>query len=114
MELHRAWQKTLDSSELNKRFFQEVANWYFWAMQNVTFPPDVHPDSEVRNATSVIRLITRLIFVWFIKEKGLMPADLFNQRKLDDLLNWQANANDSTYYKAILQNLFFLPRSIRK
>ena len=26
VELHRAWQQTLDSSELNKRFFREVAN----------------------------------------------------------------------------------------
>ncbi|HBK25087.1 MAG TPA: hypothetical protein DDZ60_22075, partial [Planktothrix sp. UBA10369] len=37
-QLHDAWQKTLDTSELNKRFFKEVANWYFWAVQNVTLP----------------------------------------------------------------------------
>lgn len=29
VELYRAWQKVLDSSELNKRFFGEIANWYF-------------------------------------------------------------------------------------
>jgi adenine-specific DNA-methyltransferase len=27
--LHEAWQRTLDTSELNKRFFQDLANWYF-------------------------------------------------------------------------------------
>jgi type I restriction-modification system DNA methylase subunit len=53
-----------------------------------------------------IRLITRLIFVWFIKEKGLLPDDLFNKARLDLLLNY-GDPNDSAYYKAILQNLFF-------
>jgi len=106
VELHRAWQKTLDSSELNKRFFQEIANWYFWAAQNVVFPVDAHPDPDTRTALSLIRLLTRLIFVWFLKEKGLIGDDLFNRAKLDKLLTY-ADANDSTYYKAILQNLFF-------
>jgi len=71
VELHQAWQKALDSSELNKRFFSEIANWYFWAIQHVVFPKDAGEDTEVRNATSVIRLITRLIFIWFVKEKDL-------------------------------------------
>ena len=106
VELHRAWQTALDSAELNRRFFEEVANWYFWASQNVTFPKDAGEDVTVRNATGVIRLITRLIFIWFIKEKGLVPHDLFNQHKLDRILN-HSDPNGSTYYKAILQNLFF-------
>ncbi len=105
-QLHEAWRKTLDISELNKRFFKEVANWYFWAVKNVTFPKDAGEDVEVRNATSVIRMITRLIFVWFIKEKGLVPNDLFEQSKMDILLK-SNDLHGITYYKAILQNLFF-------
>lgn len=38
VELHVAWQKTLDTSTLNKRFYRELANWYFWAIQTVQFP----------------------------------------------------------------------------
>ena len=38
LELHQAWQKTLDTSELNRRFFKEIADWYFWAVGKVTFP----------------------------------------------------------------------------
>ena len=106
VELHRAWEKTLDTSELNKRFFNELANWYFWAVDQVRFPDDAGEDVEVRNATSVIRLLTRLIFVWFIKEKGLVPDALFNPRDLDGILN-NLDPQESTYYKAILQNLFF-------
>jgi adenine-specific DNA-methyltransferase len=107
VELHNAWQKILDSSELNKRFYKELANWYFWAVDNVEFPDDVEKDREKRNSINVIRLLTRLIFVWFLKEKnGLVPDDLFNKRKLDRILDYK-DKTGSTYYKAILQNLFF-------
>jgi hypothetical protein len=111
VELHQAWQKTLDSSELNKRFFREVANWYFWATLHVVFPAGTETDEEVRNATSVIRMITRLIFVWFLKEKSLgdkplVPEELFQRSRLAKLIHFD-DPNSSTYYKAILQNLFF-------
>ena len=105
-KLHEAWKKTLDTSELNKRFYKEIANWYFWAVNEVTFPDGVEKDKEMRNATSVIRLITRLIFVWFIKEKGLVPDALFNETKIQELLV-NTDPQECTYYKAILQNLFF-------
>ncbi len=104
LDLHQAWQKVLDTKELNKRFFKELANWYFWAVDNVTFPADEQENEAVRNATSVIRLITRLMFVWFLKEKGLVADQLFEQRQLKALLHFK---DESTYYKAILQNLFF-------
>ena len=106
VELHRAWEKTLDISELNKRFFNELADWYFWAVDQVTFPDDAGKNVEERNATSVIRLLTRLIFVWFIKEKGLVPDALFNPDDLEGILK-NLDPQESTYYKAILQNLFF-------
>jgi adenine-specific DNA-methyltransferase len=109
VELHQAWQKTLDSSELNKRFFREVSNWYFWATQHVAFPAGAETDEEVRNATSVIRMITRLIFVWFLKEKSLgdkplVPEELFQEATIKQLIHYD---EPSSYYKAILQNLFF-------
>ena len=106
VELHRAWAKTLDIQELNKRFYRELSNWYFWAVNNVTFPEDAGENVEIRNATSVIRLITRLIFVWFIKEKKLVPDIFFNPREIEKIL-MSTDPQESTYYKAILQNLFF-------
>ena len=106
LELHQAWQKTLDTSELNRRFFKEIADWYFWAVEQVTFPPDAGDNETVRNATGIIRLITRLIFVWFLKEKDLVPDVLFEEDNLSKLLT-SLDAQESTYYKAVLQNLFF-------
>ncbi|MDE0326362.1 MAG: Eco57I restriction-modification methylase domain-containing protein [Candidatus Poribacteria bacterium] len=106
LELHQAWQQTLDTSELNRRFFKEIADWYFWAVEKVTFPTDAGDDVAVRNATCIIRLITRLIFVWFLKEKGLVPNVLFDEDEVAALLA-DVDPQESTYYKAILQNLFF-------
>ena len=99
-ELQKSWEQVLDTSALNKKFFKEVASWYFWAVDTVKFPTDAETQM------SVIRLITRLIFVWFIKEKGLVPPELFDERKLQELLYFN-DPQKSSYYKAILQNLFF-------
>ena len=104
--LYNYWQEVFSVSLLSKRFYQELSNWYFWALRHVEFPDDAEKDREVRNATSVIRLITRLMFVWFLKEKKLVPDVLFDKDELDEHLNYK-DVHDSTYYKAILQNLFF-------
>jgi len=109
VDLYAAWIEALSVQALNNRFYKELANWYFWAIDEVQFPDGAEKDEAVRNAISVIRLITRLIFVWFIKERQLVPEALFEPHALRDVLkqNPEAVANDSTYYKAILQNLFF-------
>ncbi len=108
VELHNAWQKTLDTKELNKRFFSELANWYFWAMDNVQFPDDIEKKKDIRNATNLIRLITRVIFIWFIKEKKLVPDNLFREEFLNKYLkDFNKCKTSEKYYHAILQNLFF-------
>lgn len=91
---------------VTKQFYEEIANWYFWAMDKVEFPDDVEKDKEQRNAKNLIRLITRLIFIWFMKEKNLIPKTLFDKTFVDRILNYK-DKTGSTYYKAILQNLFF-------
>lgn len=106
VKLHEAWKATLNISELNKKFYKELAYWYFWALQEVEFPKDELKDDKTRNPVNVIRLITRLIFVWFLKEKNLVPDELFNKKELDKILDYK-DKTGSTYYKAILQNLFF-------
>lgn len=88
-QLHEAWRTTLDTNELNKKFYRELADWYFWALDHVEFPDDVEKDTATRNATSVIRLLTRLVFCWFLKEKGLIPGELFRERKLTTVLKSQ-------------------------
>jgi adenine-specific DNA-methyltransferase len=109
--LHDSWQKTLDTKELNKRFYSELFNWYLWAVRSVRFPNVVDDDKDdlVYNSESVIRLLTRLIFVWFIKENNLVPDSLFEVKNLKGVLKGfqPQSAESSIYYRAILQNLFF-------
>jgi len=107
--LHAAWEEIFNIELLNKRFYKELSNWYFWALPQVEFPADLEPDKEKRNATGLIRLLTRLIFCWFLKEKNLIPEKLFHPTDLAKLLKGfdPESETSSTYYQAILQNLFF-------
>ncbi len=109
VELHNAWQKTLDTKELNKRFYRDLSNWYFWAVNSVSFPNDVNDDKDdmVYNSESVIRLLTRLIFIWFIKEKHLIPETIFDKREVAKIIKGFNGKDTTVYYRAILQNLFF-------
>ena len=121
MQFHAAWRKTLDISELNKRFFQKIAKWYAWAVDTARFPykdageGNEPQESDSLNRMGVIRLITRLMFIWFLKEKRLVPEELFDDKKMSKLIDDKKTAlfdgkvirESSSYYKAILQNLFF-------
>lgn len=129
-KLYEYWQEVFNVNILNKKFYDELSNWYFWASQNVVFPGEpTMADAHLKNAkledllqehraTNVIRMLTRLLFVWFIKEKGLIPEELFELSDLqENILNdispyhqeglYKEHNLDSVYYKAILQNLFF-------
>ena len=108
-DLYEAWIRTLSVQELNKRFYGELLNWFLWAVKNTKFPDGQMLDNENLPSVAIIRLLTRLIFVWFIKEKGLVPDALFREDRLAELLAEPpaTNPNSSSYYKAILQNLFF-------
>ncbi|MEA3307448.1 MAG: hypothetical protein U9Q34_06655, partial [Elusimicrobiota bacterium] len=105
LELHNAWQKVLDTKKLNKSFYEELSNWYFWALKNVKFPEAAEKENNGRNI-ALIRFITRIIFIWFMKQKGLVSDDLFQEEKIKEVLK-DLSQNKDTYYKAILQNLFF-------
>ena len=68
--LHKAWEGVLNTETLNRKFYRELYEWYDWAKSECRFP-----DGETE--TQSIRMITRLLFVWFLKEKGLVPVELF-------------------------------------
>ena len=102
--LHAAWERTLDIEALNRRFYRDLFEWFERAVAECRFPDDGAGEGSTER--HVIRLITRLLFVWFMKEKGLIPEALFEdgfaRRALED------HAPDGTdYYRAVLQNLFF-------
>ena len=118
--LHTAWEAIFNVELLNKKFYRELSNWYFWAMRNCHFPLlDQKADKyylfkdreKVREheAKNLIRLLTRILFVWFIKQKRLVPDSFFDPVSIEkDLLkDFDTESTKTHYYKAILQNLFF-------
>lgn len=113
-KLYKHWMKVFNSELLTKKFYNDLFEWYQWAVDpasKVTFPGNADTQSDDREDidTRVIRLITRLMFVWFIKQKGLVPDCIFNEEYLKSILkdfNPQSE-RDTNYYQAILQNLFF-------
>ncbi|MCK9418284.1 MAG: Eco57I restriction-modification methylase domain-containing protein [Nitrospirae bacterium] len=112
VQLHNAWKKTLNIQTLNEGFFRKIRNWFYWARLNASFPEGAKKDADGRDSESVIRLLTRMIFCWFLREKNLIPDELFSERSIEALLDkWKAaeigQDAEGRYYKAILQNLFF-------
>lgn len=100
--------------KVRAEFYREIASWYFWAMDKVKFPDDYQystdpaKDAEIRNSTNLIRLLTRIIFIWFLKEKKLVPNSLFDTAFLKSIVkDFYKGKETSNYYNAILQNLFF-------
>ena len=100
-----AWLAKLDTEELNKQFYRKLFAWFEWAVDESKFPTD--ENRVLKSEEHVIRLITRLLFIWFIKEKGLVAEALFNKAQIQDLLTENDFDNGDSYYRVVLQNLFF-------
>lgn len=98
--------------KVTKEFYKDIANWYFLAVKHCRFPKDAEVEDNGRNI-AVIRLITRMIFIWFMRERGLVPKELFEEKNARSVLK-DTDPNSATYYRAILQNLFFATLSTKK
>ncbi len=105
--------EAFDVEKVTKDFYKELANWYFWAREIAVFPKDAKPDADGKPSLHLIRLITRVVFCWFLREKknprtgeGLLPDALFDPRCIRDMLK-DHSEDSSSYYTAVLQNLFF-------
>ena len=99
---------------LTKQFYKDLYEWYQWAVDpasGVYFPNNTSTEADDREdiETKIIRLITRIMFVWFIKQKDLVPNKIFDIDFLETILKDfdPSSSVVGNYYNAILQNLFF-------
>ena len=118
-ELYKHWMEVFSNDLLTKKFYSELSDWYAWAVMVAKFPNDLctNEDDAKYNHEACIRLITRLIFVWFMKQKNLIPEEFFDETYIRENLidnfdphekqSLYYNAGESKYYRLILQNLFF-------
>ncbi|MDR2148954.1 MAG: hypothetical protein LBE91_21140, partial [Tannerella sp.] len=120
-ELHEKWLKVLNIKTLNDEFYERLVakvnkssgamiekGWYFKCFEDIRI--DLSKASLILNKKiedelkpqAVIRVIIRLMFIWFMKEKELINPDFFTRDFMNDFLK-----RENTYYNAVLQNLFF-------
>ena len=106
-DLYYHWQAVLSISVLNKQFYNEIVDWFNWAVEEIKIPGQ--DTASEKHKDFAIRLSARLIFVWFLKELRVVSEDLlvpkWSDRKSNDLII--PKQSGSYYYKFILQNLFF-------
>jgi hypothetical protein len=89
---------------ITKEFYKEIQTWFFTTLDKIHFPNN----EEETKPLHLIRLLSRLIFIWFIKQKGLIPDKIFDQNELKEIVkDFNISQNSCNYYNAILQNLFF-------
>ncbi len=116
-ELYLQWLEVFSTKLLGKKFYQDVIKWYGWAIKEVQFPqllPKANEPERIANETyqeqSVLRLFTRLMFCWFMKERNLIPEKAFDKKLLQtEIKDFGAKDN---YYKTVLQNMFFATLSV--
>lgn len=108
--LYDCWLDVLSAAELNKRFYRDLADWFAWASApGVVHFPLGQGNGEGERQIGLIRLLTRLMFVWFVRQKDLVPSAFFEREALNALLERSPHddPNGHSYYLAVLQNLFF-------
>jgi len=110
VQLHKEFRRVLDTKLLNKKFYMEIANWYFRALKVCKYPDEIQEPHMLE--ISLIRFISRMLFSWFMKEKGLIPPEIFTENFYNSELH-HIDPEQSTYYKAVLQNLFFATLNCR-
>jgi len=119
-DLDNAWQKILSTQELNRRFYTDLVDWFTWATEEIhlaQLPDHVTASDEAREKATqefTVRLICRLLFTWFLKEKHLLQEDLLELFDAADNRHLPVRNPDdpeimeqNSYYRGILQNIFF-------
>lgn len=122
-KLYRKWINKFDIQTLNNKFYKEIQNWFYWATEEIELPDYENTSlSETQfNQNFLVRLLSRMMFCWFLKEKTDQNGKSVIDRKLLELVDPRSDEyypivvdinednflNSSSYYRGILQNIFF-------
>jgi len=96
-ELSDLLWRSLDIKEVNKEFYKKIKDRFDDLVGLIEFSDKSAEESHIRQF--VIRLIGRYVFIWFLKEKEIIPFDLINSSTI--------KGYKPGYYQNILLHLFF-------
>ncbi|MDR2642370.1 MAG: Eco57I restriction-modification methylase domain-containing protein [Planctomycetaceae bacterium] len=102
MSIKTTKRKTQHQNVCNE-FYEKIRNWFYWTTKNGNDLPK-NSILSVAKPEYTLRLIVRLLLCFFLKDKGVMPKELFDKNFIKE--NLKENENCS-YYNAILRNIFF-------
>ncbi len=103
-DAYKHWLKVFDTKILNDNFYAEISKWFDWVTDTVVFNDENDKKSK---SVNTIKIINRLLFIWFLKEKGLISKNLFKQKFVASHLNDDLDDESNSYYVGVLSNLFF-------
>ena len=117
-DLSKYWQTQFSIQALNNAFYKDLQQWFYYAKSNIKLPikPAYIKDDEENHKNFLVRLIARTMFCWFIKEKEgeLIRPELLEltdykgvRFKLTNDAESKSFSHSNSYYRGILQNIFF-------
>ena len=88
------FQEQRERQIVTDRFYREIRNWFYWVTQ----------ENEKIDGDYALRLVVRLLFCFFLREKDeLLPKELLDKNILKQL----KSNEEYSFYHGILRNLFF-------
>ena len=98
------FQEQKERQAVTDRFYEEIRNWFYWTTQE-----NKKIDDEYALREYALRLVIRLLFCFFLREKkdvqqnALVPGELLNA----SILKYLKSDEEYSYYNGVLRNLFF-------
>ncbi len=113
-KLQSFWSKILSVKELNREFYFKITSWYQSALAHISLCyTDKASENDKVEAKKyfLVKTLCRMMFCWFIKEKGLIAPEILELTDIRDrcysIIKDPYNPDSNSYYRGILRTLFF-------
>ncbi len=114
--LYTKWMQQFNISTLNTNFYKELQEWFYWADSEIVLPKNEETlqEPELVKRNFLVRTLSRMMFCWFLKERNLIDETVLclkdyqgTRYPIVDDINSDEFLSSNSYYRGILQNVFF-------
>ena len=96
-ELTDIFWRSLDVKEVNKEFYQKIKERFDDLVGIIESSTNSSDENHIKQFA--VRLIGRYVFIWFLKEKEIIPSEI--------IISSAISQYKSSYYQNFLMRLFF-------